>query len=74
MTGLPGMLPPPAVGRQSAHNPHATNANAAGRELTLLHEAGDLDHRTFVGFDLRHQLLRPVHPQMHAFGNVDAPG
>src|ERR671936_1421154 len=59
--------------RRARRNPDAaTETYAVGLELTLSHEAGDLDHRAFVSFDVRHHFLRPVHAQMHAFRNVDA--
>src|SRR5713101_4639682 len=62
-----------ARGRRTWRNPYAAaDADTVRFVLAFLHEASDLDHRTFVSFDLRHDLLRPVHAQMHAFGNVDA--
>src|SRR5207247_7426100 len=58
---------------RSGRNSHAPSDTYAVRiVLAFLHEAGDLDHRTFVRFDLRHHALRSVHAQMRAFGNVDA--
>src|SRR6185503_14196050 len=54
-------------------NPHApTDADTARPVLFFLRDAGDLDHRTFVSFDLGDQLLRPVHPEMRAIRNRDA--
>jgi hypothetical protein len=61
--------------RRTRRNPNATTDTDTDRiVLALSHETGDLDHRTFVSFDLRHYFLRPVHTQMHAFWNVDAAG
>src|SRR5438093_13743540 len=67
------------VGRHAAAGRRRTGRNAYSAAdahsffvLASLHQAGDDYHRSFVCFDLRHHLLRPVHAQMHAFGNVDA--
>src|SRR5438270_11744818 len=49
----------------------AADRDSVRSVLPFLHQAGDLDHRAFVGLDLRHRLLRPVHAQLHAFGNVE---
>src|SRR5437773_2392635 len=58
---------------RSGRNSHAPPDTYAVRiVLAFLHEAGDLDHRTFVRFDFRHHFLRSVDPQMLAFWNVDA--
>src|SRR5438034_835953 len=58
---------------RTGSDPHALpDADTLGIELAFPHQAGDLDHRTFVRFDLRHQFLRCVHADVHAFRNVDA--
>src|SRR4030095_9578388 len=60
--------------RRSRGDSHAANPHAAGLELAALHDAGDLDHRSLVPLDLRHQLLRTVHANVRALGNIGAAG
>src|SRR5262249_27063432 len=42
--------------------------------LTLLHEAGDLEHRSLVRLDLAHQLPRAVHAQMRSLAELEVAG
>src|SRR6185503_10026440 len=55
--------------RRCARNAHAAAEVDALSGLALLHEPGDLDLRSLVRFDLRDQLLRPAHAQVHSFRN-----
>src|SRR5262245_20854747 len=59
--------------RDARHTHSAADVDAF-LVLSLFHQPGDLDHRTFVGLDLSHHLLGPIHAKPHPFGDLEAAG
>jgi hypothetical protein len=50
----------------------AADADTFGPVLALAHQSGHFEHLAFVGLDLFHQLLRAVHANVRALGDVEA--
>jgi len=60
--------------RAGRRNPHVTAGHADSRLIDVgpPHQSGQLDHRPFMRFDLREDLLRPLESKLPAFLELGA--